>query len=96
MVDARFGREGTNPVPLPGGLVIDPITWTRGKVTAGAPQNLGSIELDPATGGTPYMNEDGSVKRVVNLADATVDTAKGVVMCGTIDASAPPCHRQGA
>ena len=87
--------DGTNPVLTPGGLVINPITWTRTQATAGAARNLGSIELDPATGGTPYLNTDGSIRRVMNLADATVDTAKGVVVCSTIDASAPPYYTPG-
>ena len=87
--------DGTNPVLTPGGLVINPITWTRRQTTAGAARNLGSIELNPATGGTPYLNPDGSIKRVMDLADATVDTAKGVVVCSTIDASAPPYYTPG-
>ena len=87
--------DGTNPVLTPGGLVINPITWTRRQTTAGAARNLGSIELNPATGGTPYLNPDGSIKKFMDIADATVDTAKGVVICSTIDASAPPYYKPG-
>lgn len=77
--------EGTNPVLLPGGLAINPITWTRKQTEATAKRNLGSIELNPATGGTPVLNKNGSIKRVMNLADARVDKAKGVVICSTVN-----------
>ena len=33
------------------------------------------------------LNQNGSIKRVLNLADARVDKAKGVVICST--------HRRG-
>jgi hypothetical protein len=81
---------GTNPVLLPGGLVINPITWTRKQTEATAAQNLGSIELNPATGGTPVLNADGSIKRVMGLADARIDKAKGVLICSTVDPAQPP------
>ena len=81
---------GTNPVLLPGGLAINPITWTRKQTLATAAQNLGSIELDPATGGTPVLDANGNPKRVMNLADARVDAAKGVVICSTVDPATPP------
>ena len=84
-----------NPVLLPGGLVINPITWTRKQTEATAAQNRGSIELNPATGGTPFLNKNGSIKRVRNLADARIDKAKGVVICSTIDASRPPYFTPG-
>ena len=85
---------GTNPVLLPGGLAINPITWTRKQTEATARQNLGSIELDLSTG-TPVLNANGSIKRVMGLADARVDKAKGVVTCSTIDASLPPYYTPG-
>ena len=81
---------GKNPVLLPGGLAINPITWTRSQKEASAARNRGSIELDPATGGTPFLNADGTIKRFMNVADARVDKAKGVVICSTIDAADPP------
>jgi hypothetical protein len=87
--------EGTNPVLLPGGLAINPITWTREETEATAAQNLGSIELDPTTGGTPVLDENGAIKRVMNLADARVDKAKGVVICSTIDPANPPYFTPG-
>ncbi len=73
-----------NPVVLPGALAINPITWTRRQTEATAPQNLGSIQLDPATG-RPVTDAQGHILRVCNLADARVDVAKGVVICSTVD-----------
>ena len=86
--------EGTNPVLLPGGLAINPITWTRTQTEATAKQNLGSIELNPATG-TPVLNNNGTVKRVMGLADARVNKAKGVVICSTVNAANPPYYTPG-
>lgn len=74
-----------NPVTLRGGIAINPITWTRKPTEVSAAQNLGSIALDPATGGTPVLNEDGSIKRVMGLADARVDKKKGVVICSAVN-----------
>jgi hypothetical protein len=76
---------GTNPVILPGGLAINPITWTRKQTEATAAQNLGSIQLNPATGGTPVLDANGNILRVLNLADARVDKAKGVVICSSVN-----------
>jgi hypothetical protein len=86
---------GANPVLLPGGLAINPITWTRKQTEATAARNLGSIELDPATGGTPVLNADGTIKRVMGLADARIDKAKGVVICSTVDPTQPPYYIPG-
>jgi hypothetical protein len=79
-----------NPVVLPGGVSVNPITWTRGQTEAPASRSLGSIELDPSTGGTPVLDPDGSIKRFTDLADARVDKSKGVVICSSIDATQPP------
>ncbi len=73
-----------DPVVLPGALAINPITWTRTETEATAAQNLGSIELDPTTG-RPVTNAEGQILRVLNLADARVDTAKGAVICSTVN-----------
>ena len=78
---------GTNPVLLPGGLVINPITWTRKETEATAAQNLGSIELNKSDGGTPVLDKNGHIARVMNLADAQIDKAKGVVICSTVNPS---------
>lgn len=84
-----------NPVVLPGGISMNPITWTRGEAEAPASQSLGSIALDPSTGGTPVLNPDGSIKRFLGVADARVDKEKGVVICSTIDASQFPYYIPG-
>lgn len=84
-----------SPVVQPGAVAINPITWTRKQTEASAAKNRGSIELNPATGGTPFLNADGTIKRFKNVADARVDKAKGVVVCSTIDASVPPYFKPG-
>jgi hypothetical protein len=75
---------GTNPVTQPGGIAINPITWTTKEVVATAAQNLGSIQLNPATG-TPILDEYGEIMRVTGLADACVDKVRGVVICSTVN-----------
>jgi hypothetical protein len=84
-----------SPVVQPGAIAINPITWTRKQTEASAAKNRGSIELDPATGGTPFLDADGTIKRFENIADARVDKARGVVVCSTIDAAAPPYYTPG-
>jgi len=84
-----------SPVVQPGAVAINPITWTRSQTEANAAQSRGSIELNPATGGTPLLNTDGTIKRFRNVADARVDKAKGVVICSTIDASSPAYYTPG-
>lgn len=84
-----------DPVVLPGALAINPITWTRSGAEATAAQNLGSIALNPATGGTPMLDAKGHILRVLDLADARVDTAKGAIICSTINASVPPYYIPG-
>ena len=74
----------TNPVTLPGGIAINPISWTRNETTATAEQNLGSILLNPANGGWPILDTDGALKRYMNLIDARVDLARGVVVCSSV------------
>lgn len=59
-----------------GAISINPISWTRTDKTAPASDNLGSyVEVD-----------DGVYKKVDNLADATVDTENGVVICDSLTA----------
>jgi len=67
--------EGSNPVVLPGALVINPITWTRDETLATSEESLGSLEL----------NEQGEFVTVKNYADAQVSKAKGAVLCSTVD-----------
>lgn len=66
---------GTNRVLLPGGIAINPISWTRDETVATASKNLGSIL--PA--GEFFVP-------VAQYADARVDKTKGVVICSTADA----------
>jgi len=86
--------DGTNPVILPEGIAINPITWTRKQTTVPAAKNAGSIELDPATG-NPVLTANGKIKRFLNVADARVDAAKGVVICSTIDPAVSPYFTPG-
>ncbi|WP_400207764.1 DUF3089 domain-containing protein [Candidatus Methanomassiliicoccus intestinalis] len=64
------GVQADNPVLLPQAQVINPISWVRDETPAAAADNLGS-----------YI--DG--KYVANLADATLDLERGVVICSTVD-----------
>jgi pimeloyl-ACP methyl ester carboxylesterase len=72
-----------DPVVLPGALVINPITWTRDETVATAAQNLGGIALDG--NGNAVLDAQGQPQRVLNYADAQIDTAKGVLICSTAD-----------
>lgn len=74
---------GTNPVTVPGGLASNPITWTRTEATATADRSRGSIRLHPD--GTPVTGPDGEPLLVRGMADARVDTARGVVICSSVD-----------
>jgi hypothetical protein len=67
---------GVNPV-LYGmvGLVINPITWTRGETVADTSQGLGSL----------FPDKTGVWVKIPQYADARVDTVKGVLVCTTAD-----------
>jgi len=67
--------KGKNPVTSPGGIAINPITWTTEETLATAEQSLGSRLLDKA----------GNWVLVKNYADARVDKARGVIICSTVD-----------
>ena len=82
---------GPDPVLLPGGIAINPITWTRKQSAASARRNLGSIELN-ATTGRPLLNKQGQILRVKYLADARVDKRRGVVVCSTVPADQSPYY----
>lgn len=65
---------GVNPVIYGEvGLVINPITWTRGETLADTSQGLGSL----------FPNKTGVWGRIPQYADARVDTVKGVLICTT-------------
>jgi len=78
--------KGTNPVVLPGAMAINPITWTRAETLAPASQNLGGISVNPQTG-YAVVDALGNPVKVMNYADAQVNTARGVVICSTADPS---------
>ncbi len=64
-----------NPVVLPGAISINPLNWRRDETPAGLVMNLGSF-LSDASG--EYVLTDG-------VADAEVDTNRGVVVTATAD-----------
>ncbi len=72
---------GPNPVLLPNGLAINPITWTREETEAPASLNLGSIALN--ADGTAVVDGQGNAAPVLGLADAQVNLARGVVIAST-------------
>ncbi len=74
----------TNPVTMPGGIAINPITWTRDETVATAAQNLGGIAIDPLTG-YAQLDASGQPVKVQNYADAQVSQQRGVVICSTAD-----------
>jgi pimeloyl-ACP methyl ester carboxylesterase len=74
----------TNPVTMPGGVAINPITWTTSQTPAGAAQSLGSLAVDPQTGGA-VLDDAGNLVITAHYADATVDKARGIVICSTAD-----------
>lgn len=65
---------GKNSVWLPDSIAINPISWTRTNKTAPATDNLGS-----------YIQIDNTWTKVDMLADATVDTKRGVILCSSVD-----------
>ncbi len=66
-----------NPVVRPGALAINPITWTREETLATKEQNAGSI--------LPVSPVMADLTPIMNLASAKVDTARGVVVCASVD-----------
>jgi len=75
--------EGTNGVVLPTAQVINPISWTTDETTAPASDNLGSLQLNKD--GSVATDLEGTYVKVMNLADARVDKARGVIVCSTAD-----------
>jgi len=70
-----------DPVVLPGAMVINPITWTRSEVPATATQNLGGIAV--GSNGYAVLDTQGNPQKVLNYADAQINTAKGTLICST-------------
>lgn len=76
--------HGTNPVTMPGGIAINPITWTRSEDPASAAENLGGISIDPQTG-YAMVDASGQPVKVEHYADAQINEQRGVVICSTAD-----------
>jgi hypothetical protein len=74
-----------DPVVLPGAMVINPITWTRSEVPATAAQNLGGIAV--GSNGYAVLDAQGNPQKVLNYADAQINTAKGTLICSTANPS---------
>jgi hypothetical protein len=74
----------TNPVTMPGGIAINPITWTTSEIPASAEQNLGGIEVNQQTG-EAVVDNSGNPMKVQHYADAQVNVQRGVVICSTAD-----------
>jgi pimeloyl-ACP methyl ester carboxylesterase len=74
-----------DPVVLPGAMVINPITWNRSEVLATAAQNLGGIAV--GSNGYAILDAQGNPQKVLNYADAQINTAKGVLICSTANPS---------
>lgn len=68
-----------SPVVRPGSLAINPISWTLDETEAPKESSLGSIMLITAT--------LADLTPVMNFASAKVDTARGVVVCKSVDIS---------
>jgi predicted esterase len=66
---------GTLPTWDEGALAINPINWRTDGTPATAEENLGSY----------VRNDNGDYSKVMNLADATVDGTRGLVVSSTVD-----------
>jgi len=73
-----------NPVTMPGGVAINPITWTTSETTVAASQSRGTLTVDPKTGGA-VVDGTGNPVKTAHYADATVNKKRGVVICTTAD-----------
>ena len=70
-----------NPCVLPGAIAINPISWTRDETPAPASANLGD-RLPVSVEGSLFATEFEEHRP--GLADARVDTERGVVVCTTL------------
>lgn len=74
-ISANFSGELSTSAP--GAIAINPITWTRDDTPAPVEANLGSY----------VRNDEGNYEKAMGIADARVDTARGLVICSTADVS---------
>lgn len=68
------GFSGENPAVPRGSVAINPLTWTRGETPAPASCNPGSL-----------LTGRGRLQVCRHFADATVNRARGVVVCASVD-----------
>lgn len=66
-----------SPVVRPGALAINPISWTRDETLAPQEANAGSV--------LPVTATLCDLTPIPGLASAQVDTARGVVVCASVD-----------
>jgi hypothetical protein len=78
--------KATNPVTMPGGIAINPTTWTTSETPASVEQSLGGIEVDPQTD-EAVVDASGNPVKVPHYADAQVNKQRGVVICSTADSN---------
>jgi len=69
------GVNVNNPILFPGAMVINPISWTRTEKLSTDEENLGSFMDDG----------NGTLTKIMNYADARIDTNREVVICSTAD-----------
>ena len=75
------GNKGQSSLVIePGAISINPLNWKRDDTYAGVDENLGSLVQNEETG--EYELADG-------IADAQIDTERGVVVCTTNDSFIP-------
>ena len=70
------GFTGELSTWLPNSIAINPMNWSRTDVTAEASANRGS-----------FVDVGNGYEKVMGLADATVDTERGLLICSTADVS---------
>lgn len=91
-VIVSWNTEGTgnkgqdNLVVEPGAISINPINWSRDDTYAGFEENLGSRILN---------EETGEYEIIQGIADAQLDTERGVVICTAKDADYAPAELFG-
>lgn len=90
-VIVSWNTEGTDNTDsmcvLPGMLVINPISWTRGEGLASTASNLGSRIVNHSSGSVDDVKP--------GLADAKLDIRRGVVICSNVNLSYTPVDCEG-
>ncbi len=78
--EAQIVPDGINTLLVPGqhAISINPISWTRTETPAGKEENIGARPCNQAAQSVPEVSTPG-------LFDATVNLARGTVVCSTAD-----------